>query len=30
MRKLFEMAILTGAACVGLSAAFLIHPLLPF
>ena len=30
MRKLFETAVLGAAACLGLGASFVIHPLLPF
>lgn len=30
MRKLYEAAVLGSAACVGLAAAFVVNPLLPF
>jgi hypothetical protein len=30
MRRLFESAVLGAAACLGLGAAFVINPLLPF
>jgi hypothetical protein len=30
MRKLYEAVILGGAACLGLGAAFIVNPLLPF
>jgi hypothetical protein len=30
MRKLYETAVLGAAACVGLGAAFIVNPLLPF
>ena len=30
MRKFFEATVLSGAAGIGLAAAFLINPLLPF
>jgi hypothetical protein len=30
MRTLFESAVLGAAACLGLGAAFVINPLLPF
>jgi hypothetical protein len=30
MRKLYETAVLGAAACLGLAAAFVINPLLPF
>jgi hypothetical protein len=30
MRKIYETAVLSAAACLGLGAALIVNPLLPF